>query len=71
MRDQKAKAQIKTNTKNKLRDNTNPLSPHPNSDMKQPPPTYPIPPVIHNDNIMDTEFLVQMRQSDKCGSVKE
>ena len=26
MRDQKTKAQIKTNTKNKLRDNTHPLS---------------------------------------------
>ena len=38
MRDQKTKAQIKTNTKNKLRDNTHPLSSHPNPDMKQPPP---------------------------------
>ena len=72
MRDQKTKAQIKTNTKNKLRDNTDPLSSHPNPDMKQlPPPPPPIlSPIIHNNNIMDTEFLVQMRQSDKCGSVR-
>ena len=27
-------------------------------------------PIIHNNNTMDTEFLVQMRQSNKCGSVK-
>ena len=69
MRDQKTKAQIKTNTKNQLRDNTHPLSHHPNPDMKQPPPPIPSP-IIHNNNIMDTEFLVQMRQSDKCGSVR-
>ena len=59
----------KNTNKNKLRDNTQPLSPQPNPDMKQPPPTYPIP-IIHNNNIMDTEFLVKMRQSDKCGSVR-
>ena len=27
-------------------------------------------PIIHNNNTMDTEFLVQMRQSNKCGSVR-
>ena len=32
------------NKKNKLKDNTHPLSPHPNPDMKQPLPTYPIAP---------------------------
>ena len=64
MRDQKTKTQIKTNTKNKLRDNTYLLSRHPNPNMKQPSP------ITHNNNIMDTEFLVQMRQSDKCGSVR-
>ena len=26
--------------------------------------------LIHNNNTMDTEFLVQMRQSNKCGSVR-
>ena len=57
-------------TKNKQRDSTHPLSPHPNPDMNQPPPTYPIPPIIHNNNMMDTEFRVQMRQSKKCGSVR-
>ena len=28
------------------------------------------PPIIHNNNKMDTEFLVQMKQSNKCGSVR-
>ena len=37
--------------------------------MNQPPPPIPSP-IIHNNNTMDTEFLVQMRQSNKCGSVK-
>ena len=43
---------------------------YPPPDMNQPPPTYPIPSsfiII----IMDTEFLVQMRQSNKCGSVRK
>ena len=26
--------------------------------------------IIHNNNTMDTEFLVQMTQSNKCGSVR-
>ena len=56
-------------TKDKLTDNTHPLSPHRNPDMNQPPPlSHPL--IIHNNNIMDTEFLVQMRQSKKCGSVR-
>ena len=72
MRDQKTKAQIK---KNKLWDNTHSLSPHPHPDMNQPTPTYPIPhlshpPIIQNNNTMDTEFQVQMRQSNKCGSIR-
>ena len=37
--------------------------------MNQPPLTHLIP-IIQNNNTMDTEFLVQMRQSNKCGSVK-
>ena len=69
MRDQKTKAQIKIK-KNKLWDNTHPLSPHPHPDTNQPPPTYAIPPIIYNNNTMDTEFLVQMRQSNQCGSVR-
>ena len=28
------------------------------------------PPIIHNNNIMDKEVLVQMRQSNKCESVR-
>ena len=66
MRDEKTEAQIKK----KLWDNTHLLSPHPHLDKNQPPGTYSIPPVIHNNNKMDTEFLVQMRQSNKCGSIR-
>ena len=37
--------------------------------MNQPPPPIPSP-IIHNNNTMDTEFLVQMRQSNKYGKVR-
>ena len=64
MRDQKTKAQIKKT----ISDNTHPLSPYPHPDMNQPP--QPIAsPIIFNNNTMDTEFLPQMRQSNKCGNV--
>ena len=45
---------------------------HPDPNINQPPPPThpPPPPIIHNNNTMDTKFLVQMRQSNKCGSVK-
>ena len=49
---------------------THPLSPLPHPFINQPPPTYPIPPNICNNNTVDIEFLVQMRQSDKCGKVR-
>ena len=55
-----------TNRKN-LWDNTHPLSPHPHPDMNQP-PHLSHPPIIHSNSTMDTEFLVQMRQSNKYGS---
>ena len=60
MRDQKTKAQIKK----KLWDNTHTMlwTNHPHLSH---------PPIIHNNNTMDTEFLVQMRQSNKCGSVRD
>ena len=56
--------------KNKLWDNTNPLSPHPHPYMNQPPSNLCNPHIIHNNNTMDTEFLVKIRQSNKCGSVR-
>ena len=56
--------------KKKLWDNTHPLSPHPHQDMNQPPSHLSHPPIIHTNNTMDTEFLVQMRQSSQCGSVR-
>ena len=46
------------------------MSPNPHPDMNQPPPFLSHPPIIPNNNTMDAEFLVQMRQSNKCGSVK-
>ena len=36
--------------------------------MNQPPPPIPSP-IIHNNNAMVTELLVEMRQSNKYGSV--
>ena len=53
---------------NKLWDNTHPLSPYPHPDMNQPSPTYPIPPLFLIT--MDTELLIQMRQSNKFWSVR-
>ena len=39
-----------------------------------PPPTYPIPPIpshiVCNNNTVDMVLLVQMRQYNKCGSVR-
>ena len=68
MRDQKTKAQIK---KNELWDNTYPLSPHPAPWCESTTTPSPIPsPIIHNNNTMDTEVLVEMRQSNKCGSAR-
>ena len=60
------RAQIK---KNKLWDNTHTLFPHPHPDMESTTPHLSPPLIIHNNNKMDTEFLVQIRQSNKCGSV--
>ena len=45
-----------------------PLPSHPLPDINQPPPPFSSP-IIHNDITIDTEFLVQMRQSNKFGSV--
>ena len=66
MRDKKTKAQIKNNYETV----PTPCPLHLHPDMNQLPPTYPLPPIIFNNNTMDTEFLVQMRQSNKCGSVR-
>ena len=47
------------------------MSPHPNPNINQPTPIYPIhPPIICNNNTMGMVFLVQIRQSNKCGSVR-
>ena len=37
--------------------------------INQPPPPIPSP-IICNNNTMDIEFLVQMGQSDKCGTAR-
>ena len=67
MRDQKKKSTKKKNKQK--RDNTCPLSPHPQTEINQP-PHLSHPPITHNNNAKDTEFLVQMRQSNKCGSAR-
>ena len=66
MSGEKAKGQVK---KSKLWDNTYPLSAHPHPDELTT-PNLCHPTIIHKKNTMDTEFLVQMRQSNKCGSVR-
>ena len=38
--------------------------------MNQSPPNLCHSPIIHNNNAIDTEFLVQMRQSNEYGSVR-
>ena len=67
MRQQKTKAQIKR----KLWDKTHPLFPHPHRDVKSISPHLSYPPIIYNNNTMYTEFMVQMRPSNKCGSVRK
>ena len=62
MREQKAKPQIKKN----LLNNTVPLSHHPNPDLNQPPPNLCHPPILYNNNTMDTEFVAEMRLMWKC-----
>ena len=72
MGDQKTKAQVKINYE------IIPTScPPTHTDMSQPPPPTPTPnpnlchaPIIHNNNTMDKEFLIQMRQFNKRGSVR-
>ena len=67
MRDQKTKAQ----KKKKNWDNTHPLSSPPKPWYESTTPLHlSHPPIIDTNNTMDTEFLVQMRQSNKCGSVR-
>ena len=39
--------------------------------MNQPPPNLCHPSIIHNNSTMDTEFVVEMGQSNKCGSVRK
>ena len=58
------------NKSKKLRDNTHPLYPHRHPDMNQPPRNLSHPFIIYNNKTMDTESLVQIRQSNKCGSVR-
>ena len=74
MREQGTNAQVKKQNKKKnkknLQDNTHRLSPFSHPVINQPPPPISPPPTICNNNTMEIEFLVQMGQSEKCGSVK-
>ena len=75
MREQKTKAQVKK-TNYDIIPNTHALYLYPHPDMNQPPTTtYAIPPpppptIIYNNNTMETEFLVQITQSNTFGSVR-
>ena len=66
MRDKKTKAQIKK----PMRWYPPPvLPPTPWSESTTPCLSHS--PIVHNNNTMDSEFLVQRRQSNKCGKCKE
>ena len=46
------------------------MSPQPNANINQLPPNLAHPSFSCNSNTMDMAYLVKMRQSNKCGSVK-
>ena len=64
------KPKDKSTNKKNLSDNTHPLPPTHTLIWINHPPPIPSPPIIHNNNTMDTELLVQMRQSNKFGSIR-
>ena len=47
-----------------------PCPPHTHPNINQPPPHLSHPPIICNNNTMGMAFLVQIRQPNKCGSVR-
>ena len=51
-------------------DDNPPLSPHPHPNINQPTPHPAHTLINYNNNTMEMAFLVQMRQSNKCGSVR-
>ena len=68
MREQNTKAQEKQNYK--VIPTTCPPHPHPNKNQPSPHLSHPAPPIICNNNTVNKAFLAQMRQSNKCGSVR-
>ena len=64
------KKKIQKHKKKTKNYDTHTLSPHPYPLYKSTTPTYPICPIVGNNNTMDIAFLVQMRQSNKRGSAK-
>ena len=69
--DQRQRKQIiNKETDTYLWDNTYPLFRQPTPWYESTSPDLSHSPIINNKNTMDTEFLVQMRQSNKCGSVR-
>ena len=73
MREQKAKAQVKKQTNCEILP-TPCRTTHTliwiNHHTPPPPPPLRHLPIIHKNKTMDTEFQVQMRQSNKCGSLR-
>ena len=74
MKDQKTKARKKNKNYEKIKIIKNyekipTLCPLPNPWYESTTPNLSHPPIIHNSSTKDTEFLVQMRQSNKCVSV--
>ena len=70
MREQRTKVQVKKHIENKTYKIIPTPCPPPTSCYKSTTPHLSHPPTVCNNNRMDIEFLVQMRQSDKCGSVR-
>ena len=66
MREQKTKAQVKNTNYEIIPPSCRPTHTLIKINHLQPMPT----PIIHSNNTMDTKFLVQMRQSNKCESVR-
>ena len=64
MREQKTKAKVKKTTTIRSCPRRSPHA-HPLINQPRPPP-----PIIYNNNRMGIEFVVQMRQSNKYGSVR-
>ena len=66
MREQKTKTRVKKNNYKIIPTRIPPPTPR----HKLTTPHLSHPPIIYNSNTVDIEFQIQMKQSNKCGSVR-